>query len=283
MAADCLDHGKPQCPASPSFTMNAIKEDWPGVTSNPFLTVNMGNEGNINSFITPTIATNCLNRQDNRNTTAFESHVPEANKRINARMAEIANQRPTETTATSCHDHPDPDRCQSTNPNKPLQYQSMYTSQHHRSYNNSYHHNYNHTWESHTKRTCNSCGTKGHIAKHCTKQTLWCQWYHTATHDTAACRSKPRSSTPMESPSAGSYHPTQSPNQHNTSSQPPAQIHTTQPSPAPSGNEEWAKLLVTHMEEREYNSREKENRKAYLENIEVYEGTDKQKCLPWAN
>ena len=37
------------------------------------------------------------------------------------------------------------------------------------------------------------------------------------------------------------------------------------------------------MEEREYNSREKENRKAYLENIEVYEGTDKQKCLPWVN
>ena len=41
----------------------------------------------------------------------------------------------------------------------------------------------------------------------------WCQWCHTATHDTAACRSKPRSSTPMESPSAGSYHPIQSPNQ----------------------------------------------------------------------
>ena len=46
---------------------------------------------------------------------------------------------------------------------------------------------------------------------------------------------KPRSSTPMESPKAGSYHPTQSPNQHNTSNQPPAPIHTTQPSPAPSG------------------------------------------------
>ena len=37
------------------------------------------------------------------------------------------------------------------------------------------------------------------------------------------------------------------------------------------------------MEEQEYNNREIENRKAYLENIEVYEGTDKQKCLPWVN
>ena len=46
---------------------------------------------------------------------------------------------------------------------------------------------------------------------------------------------------------------------------------------------EWAKLLVTYMEEQEYNNREIENRKAYLESIEVYEGTDKQKCLPWVN
>ena len=87
----------------------------------------------------------------------------------------------------------------------------------------------------------------------------------------------------MESPSAGSYHPTQSPNQHNTSNHLPAPIHTTQPSPTPSGNKEWAKLLVTHMEERECNRREKEKGKAYLENIEVYEGTDKQKCPPWVN
>ena len=71
----------------------------------------------------------------------------------------------------------------------------------------------------------------------------------------------------MESPSAGSYHSTQSPNQHNSSNHPPASTHTTQPSPTPSGNEEWAKLLVTHMEEKEYNHREKENRKAYLENM----------------
>ena len=87
----------------------------------------------------------------------------------------------------------------------------------------------------------------------------------------------------MESPSAGSYHPTQSQNQHNTSSHQPVPVHTTQPSPAPSGSKEWAKLLVTHMEEQEYNKREIENRKTYLENIKLYEGTDKQKCLPWVN
>ena len=87
----------------------------------------------------------------------------------------------------------------------------------------------------------------------------------------------------MESPSAGSYHPTQSPTQHNTSNHQSVPAHTTQPSPAPSGGEEWAKLLVTHMEEQEYNNREIENGKTYLENIKVYEGTDKQKCLPWVN
>ena len=85
-----------------------------------------------------------------------------------------------------------------------------------------------------------------------------------ATHDTAACRSKPRSTTPMESPSAGSYHPTQSPDQHNASNHQAVPIHTTQPSPAPSDNEKWAKLLVTCMEEQEYNNREIENRKTYL-------------------
>ena len=37
------------------------------------------------------------------------------------------------------------------------------------------------------------------------------------------------------------------------------------------------------MEEQEYNNREIENRKTYLENIKVYEGTDKQKCFPWVN
>ena len=135
----------------------------------------------------------------------------------------------------------------------------------------------------HSNRTCNNCGTKLHIAKYCIKPSFWCQSCHIATCDTQACRSKPRSSTPTESPSVGSYHPTQSPNQHNTSNHQPVPAHTTQPSPAPSGSKEWAKLLITHMEEQKYNNREIENRKTYLEIIEIYEGTDKQKCLPWVN
>ena len=73
----------------------------------------------------------------------------------------------------------------------------------------------------------------------------------------------------MGSPSVGSYHSTQSPNQHNTSGHPAVPMHITQPSPAPSGGEEWAKLIVTHMEEQEYNKKEIENRKTYLENIKV--------------
>ena len=281
-AANHLDHGRQPRPASPSFTMNAIPDNCPRPMTNPLLIVNMGNEGNMNSFITPTLATNCQNHQDNRNTVAFDNNIPEAKKQINVRLAEIANQGPpSETTVTNRLDRPTLDRCQFTNHGE-QQYQSMYTNQN-RSHNYCYNRNYKNTWENHTDRTCNSCGTKGHITKYCTITSFWCQQCHTATHNTQACRSKPRSSTLMESPSAGSYHPTQSPNQHNTSSHQPVPVHTTQPSPAPSGSEEWAKLLVTHMEEQEYNNREIENRKTYLENIEVYEGTDKQKCLPWVN
>ena len=281
-AADCLDRRKQPRPTSPAFMMNAIQDNRPGPTANPLLVVNTGHDGNTNSFITPTLVTNCQNHQGNRNTVAFENNIPEADKQINARLMEIANQGPPlETMVTSCLDHHVPDRCQYTNHGE-HHYQSTYTNQN-RSYTNNYNRNYKHTWENHTDRTCNNCGTKGHIAKYCTKTSFWCKWCHTATHDTQACRSKPRSSTPMESPSAGSYYPTQSPNQHNTSSNQPVPVHTTQPSPAPSGSEEWAKLLVTRMEEQEYNNREIENRKTYLENIEVYEGTDKQKCLPWVN
>ena len=276
LAAEHLGCGKPHRPASPSFTMNAIEENHPGATPNPLLTVNTGGEGNDNPFNTPTLGTSHQNRPDSQNTIVFEHHIPEADRQINTHLTEIVNQGTTETTATTCEDHPDPERHQLNNPSDTHQYQGMYTNQYHRAYNR----NYNHIWESYTDRTLNSCGVKGHIAKHCTKQNLSCQCCHNTTHDTAACRSKPRSSTPMESPSAGSYHPTQSPDQHNTSGHPPAMIHTTQISPPPSENEEWAKLLVTCLEECEYNSREKENKKAYLENIEVYEGTEKQKCLP---
>ena len=80
MATNHLDHRKAQRPASPSFSMNSITENHPGVRANPLITVNMGSDGNMNSFITPTMATNCQNCQDNRNTNAFDNNIPEANK-----------------------------------------------------------------------------------------------------------------------------------------------------------------------------------------------------------
>ena len=115
-AVDCLDHRKQLRPASPSFTMNAIPDNWPGPTANPLLIVNTGHDGNTNSFITPTLVTNCQNRQGNRNTFAFENTIPKAEKQINARLAEIANQGPPlETTVTKCLDCHILDRCQFTN------------------------------------------------------------------------------------------------------------------------------------------------------------------------
>ena len=201
--ANHLDCGKQPRPTSPAFMMNAIPDNRQGPSANPLLVVNTGHDGNINSFITPTLVTSHQNRQGNGNTVAFENTTPKADKQINARLVEIVHQGPPlETTATShphCHI---PDRYQYTN-HREHQYQSMYTNQT-RSYTTSYYQNYKHTWENHTDRTCNNCGTKGHIAKYCTKTLFWCQWCHTSTHDTQACRSKPRSSTPMESPSAGS-------------------------------------------------------------------------------
>ena len=188
--SNCLDHGKQPRPVSPSLMMNAIPDNRPGATTNPFLIVNTGNDGNMNSFITPTLVTNHQNRQDNRNTVAFDT-TPQADKQINTRLAEIANQGPPlDITVTS---HPDchiPDRQHFTNQGE-HQYQSMYTNQN-RFYTNNYNRTYNSTWESHTDRTCNNCGTKGHITKYCTKTSFWCQWCHKAMHDTQACRSKPR-------------------------------------------------------------------------------------------
>ena len=259
-ATDRLDHSRQPRPTSPAFIMNTIPGNWPGPTRKPLLMVNTEQneteqDGNSNSFITSTLVTNRQNRQGNGNTVAFENTIPETDKQINARLVEIANQGPSlETTLTSHPDRHIPDRCHYTN-HREHQYQSMCSNQN-RPYNNNYNLNYRQTWENHSNRTCNNCGTNGHIAKYCTKTSFWYQWCHTATHETQACRSKPRSSTPMESPSTGSYHPTQSLNQHNISNNQPVPAHTTQPSLAPSGGEEWAKLLVTHMEEQEYNKRE---------------------------
>ena len=133
-AMDCLDRGRQP---RPTFMMNAIPDNRPGTTTNPLLVVNTGQDGNTNSSITPTLATNCQNCQGNGNTVAFENTIPETDKQINARLIEIANQGPSlETTATSCLDCHIPDRCQYTN-HREHQYQSTYTNQN-RSYNNNY-------------------------------------------------------------------------------------------------------------------------------------------------
>ena len=105
MVTDCLDRGRQPRPTSPAFMMNAIPDNWPGPTTNPLLVVNTGQDGNTNSFITPTLVTSHQNRQGNGNTITFENTIPETNKQINARLIEIANQGPTlETTVTSCPD-----------------------------------------------------------------------------------------------------------------------------------------------------------------------------------
>ena len=70
--ANRLDHRKQPRPTSPLFTMNAIPDNWPGTAMNPLLVVNTGHDGNTNSFITPTLATNRQSCQDIRNTVAFE-------------------------------------------------------------------------------------------------------------------------------------------------------------------------------------------------------------------
>ena len=137
MATDHLDCGRQPRPTSPVFMMNAIPDNRPGPTTNPLLVVNTGQDGNTNSFITPTLATNRQNHQGNGNTVAFENTIPETYKQINARLVEIANQGPSlETTVTSRPDRHIPDRHQYTSHGE-HQYQSTYNNQN-RSYNNNY-------------------------------------------------------------------------------------------------------------------------------------------------
>ena len=80
IATDCLDHRRTNRQASPSFTMNVATENCMGVTANPLLIVNTGNDGNTNCFITLTMATNRHTRQDNRNTMAINNNIPKAEK-----------------------------------------------------------------------------------------------------------------------------------------------------------------------------------------------------------
>ena len=58
MATDCLDCRLQLRPTSPAFIMNTTTDNRPGPTMNPLLIVNTGQDGNTNSFITPTLATN---------------------------------------------------------------------------------------------------------------------------------------------------------------------------------------------------------------------------------
>ena len=194
-----------------------IRDNRPGATANPLLIVNTGHDGNTNFFITPTLVTNCQNRQDNRTLLPLKTtYLRQISRSMPGKpgltVGNYGNQSP------GCHV---PDRCQITNHGE-HQYQSTYTNQN-RSYTNNYNQNYKHTWKI-TLIELQQLWYKGHIAKYCTKTSFWCQWCHTATQPHMIHKladQNPRSSTPMESPSAGSYHPTQSPNQHNTSSHQP--------------------------------------------------------------
>ena len=116
MATDRLDRRRQMRSTSLAFMMNAIPDNRPGPTMNPLLIVNWGQDGNTNSFITLTLATNRQNCQGNGNTVAFENTTPETDMQINARLIEIANQGLSfETTGTSRPDHHIPDRSQYTN------------------------------------------------------------------------------------------------------------------------------------------------------------------------
>ena len=113
---------------------------------------------------------------------------------------------------------------------------------------------------------------------------------HTKTHDTVACKSKPKTSTPLESPSAGNYHPAPSPMSHSTSIPPEdpnksvIPNHVTQPSPVTSSySEDIMKAWITRLDQNQAETREKQDQKRLLENIEVYDGNDKTQCLPWVN
>ena len=135
------------------------------------------------------------------------------------------------------------------------------------------------TWENnYTHRTCNSCGEKGRMQRNCTKTDLYCNFCHTRTHDTVACKSKPKTSTPLESPSAGDYHPAPSPRAHNTSIPPEdpnksvIPNHVTQPSPVSSYTEDIMKAWITRLDQNQAESREKQDQKRLLENIKVYNG-----------
>ena len=280
------NHGQPRS-SSPAFTM--ISND----QQNP-LSVRTSGDTDAGSFIVPNIATNTMGHQETRNTVAFDNRLMSAASSINERLMEIANGATT-TTATDHNDHykqqnGSQSQSNSYNPRRDNQGDSHKagSSYQDKTSNNNF---TGRTWEnSSTNCTCNTCGERGHLQRSCTKTDLYCTFCRTRTHDTAACKSKPKTSTPLESPSGGSYHPAPSPRQHNTSITPEdpnrsvVPDHITQPSPVPSAcNEEMLKAWITRLDQNHAETKETQDQNRFLDNIDVFDGEDKTKCLPWMN
>ena len=228
-----------------------------------------------------TLATDGRSHLDTRNTVTFESRPT-----VSQRLMEIASG--TVATTASSHKNCHPSAA------KPTQGSDQHSHEESRNRNyygkNNQNNSTTRTWENnYTHRTCNRCGEKGHMQRNCTKTDLYCNFCCTRTHDTVACKSKPKTSTPLESPSAGDYHPTPSPRAHNTSIPPEdpnksvIPNHVTQPSPVSSYTEDLMKAWITRLDQNQAESREKQDQKRLLENIEVYDGSDKTQCLPWVN
>ena len=263
--------------SSPAFVLDTERNQTP-------LMVRTSGNTPSGSFIVPTLATEGRSHPDTRSTVTFESRPT-----VNQRLMEIASST-VATTAPSREDRPntDPPTAKLTQGNEQHSHEEFRNCNYHsRNIENS---STTRTWENtYTHRTCNSCGEKGHMQRNCTKTDLYCNFCHTRTHDTVACKSKPRTSTPLESPSAGDYHPAPSPRTHNTSIPPgnPNKSvipnHVTQPSPVSSYTEDLMKAWMTRLDQNQAESREKQDQKRLLENIEVYNGNDKTQCLPWVN
>ena len=280
------NHGQPRS-SSPAFIM--MEND----QQNP-LSVRTSGDTHAGSFIVPTMATNTTGRQEPRNTVTFDNRLTSTASSVNERLMEIANSA-TAITATNRDDRYTQQSGSQTqgnsyNPGRNNQGDSHKTGG---SYRDKTPHNNSsgRTWEnSFTNRTCNSCGERGHLQRSCTKTDLYCNFCRTRTHDTAACKSKPKTSTPLESPSGGSYHPAPSPRGHNTSLTPEdpnrsvVPDHITQPSPVPSAcNEEMLKAWITRLDQNHAETKETQDQNRFLDNIDVFDGEDKTKCLPWVN
>ena len=255
--------------SSPAFVLDTESSQTP-------LMVRTAGDTPSGSFIVPTLVTDGRSRPDTRNTVMFESRPT-----VNQRLMEIASST-VETTASNREDHHN-NNPSATKPTQSSDQHSHEESRNRNYYSKSSQNNFTtRTWENnYTHRTCNSCREKGHMQRNCTKTDLYCNFCHTRTHDTVACKSKPKTSTPLESPSAGDYHPAPSPRAHNTSIPPEdpnksvIPNHVTQPSPVSSYTEDLMKAWITRLDQNQAESREKQDQKRLLENIEVSMGVIK--------